>query len=60
VINENLGVEFSWDLEALLRESSLAFDSWRYAFEGKSPCWFAGYQEIREALLDYVRDREGH
>jgi HEPN domain-containing protein len=53
-INEQLGIEFSWETETLLNESSQAFDSWRYAFEQKRPSWFAGYNELRDAMLAYV------
>ena len=46
-------VPFSWDVETLIAQSSEAFEKWRYAFEAH-PGWFAGYNELRNALVDRI------
>lgn len=55
VMNEQLGVSFSWDLTQLIKKSSTAFEDWRYIFETKKTTWFAGYPEIRFAVHQRIK-----
>ncbi len=57
VIVRNSKVAFSWDIESLIEQSSEAFGKWRYAFEAH-PGWFAGYNEMRNALVDRIGELE--
>ena len=54
-LNEDAKIQFSWNLDKLIAQSSTAFDDWRYAFESDShvSC-FAGYFEIRTAILSAI------
>ncbi len=55
-LNEDAKIQFSWNLDKLIAQSSTAFDDWRYAFESSSrpvSC-FAGYFEIRTAILSAI------
>ena len=54
-LNEVAKIQFSWNLDKLLAQSSTAFVDWRYAFEDStSPSCFGGYYEIRTAILKAV------
>ena len=48
------GTEFTWNVNHLLENSSMAFERFRYLFEG-STCWFAGYAEIHFAIKDRIK-----
>jgi hypothetical protein len=45
-------IQFSWNLDRLIEQSSTAYNDWRYAFEipYQVGC-FAGYYEIRGAII---------
>lgn len=53
LITRKSKISFSWDIESLIAHSSDAFEKWRYAFEAQ-PGWFAGYNELRNALVDRI------
>ncbi len=54
-LNEVAKVQFSWNLDKLIAQSSTAYEDWRYSFEGpgQTGC-FAGYYEIRTAILNAI------
>lgn len=56
-INQKMNIPFSWDVDSLIEHSSNAFVNWRYAFESR-PGWFAGYNEIRNAVVGRIRQIE--
>ena len=56
-INRQMNIPFSWDVDSLIEQSSNAFVNWRYAFESH-PGWFAGYNEIRNAVVGRIRQLE--
>lgn len=58
-ITQQENLPFSWDVESLIEHSSNAFVSWRYAFESH-PGWFAGYNEIRNAIVNRIDQLENH
>lgn len=55
-LNEDAKIQFSWNIDKLIAQSSTAFDNWRYSFESSNrpvSC-FAGYFEIRTAILSAI------
>jgi len=55
ILNDLAEVQFAWDLDKLIAQSSSAFVNWRYAFEKPNKVSsFAGYYEIRIAILNAV------
>ena len=56
-IKRQMNTPFSWDVDSLIEQSSNAFVNWRYAFESH-PGWFAGYNEIRNAVVGRIRQIE--
>ena len=46
-----MGATLDWSLSTVLRESSRAFETWRYSYESTTvPCSFAGYGEAVFAM----------
>lgn len=56
-IKQIMNIPFSWAIDSLIEHSSNAFVNWRYAFESY-PGWFAGYNEIRNAIVGRMRQLE--
>ncbi|MDO9104342.1 MAG: hypothetical protein Q7U57_05205 [Methylovulum sp.] len=49
--NSEYKIQFNWDIHKLLSNSNMAFERWRYIYEGKNdPTWFAGYSEIQASV----------
>ena len=49
--NSEYKIQFRWDIYNLLSKSNMAFERWRYMYEGKKDLtWFAGYSEIQASL----------
>jgi len=59
-LNEEFKINFSWNAQKLISNSSQAFESWRYSFEKeKELTWFAGYLELQDALnsrIEMIRE----
>lgn len=53
-IKNIFGSEFTWNVDHLLENSSMAFEKYRYLFEGEA-CWFAGYAEIHFAIKERIK-----
>jgi hypothetical protein len=52
-------IQFSWNLDKLIAQSSTAYNDWRYAFENPSQVGcFAGYYEIRGAIIEAITSIE--
>lgn len=56
-IQSGFNVPFEWNFQNLIKESSKAFENWRYSFQLK-PTWFAGYREIYTALTKRINNIE--
>jgi hypothetical protein len=50
IFNKELRLPFTWSLELLLKRADLAFERWRYIYEGEDTTWFAGYSEMQQAI----------
>jgi hypothetical protein len=47
---QEANIQFSWEVHKLLSNSNMAFERWRYIYEGGDSTWFAGYSELQESL----------
>lgn len=48
--NQAVKIQFDWDVYRLLVRSSMAFERWRYIYDGDGSTWFAGYSELQKSL----------
>lgn len=56
-ISNHCHISFTWNAEELIKNSSMAFDKWRYSYEGLGILpWFAGYNELQKAFDARIKE----
>lgn len=56
--NEEVKIQFRWDVEFLLQKANMAFERWRYIYENTDSTWFAGYTEIANSIDARIKEIE--